>query len=109
MSSPTPASTLLGSECLVQRTKVPRPDVQGMAPEHRQGLRLVGQEFGQPPVSLAQIAGGAGGHYVAARPVAPAQLCLDVVDGQCRGRELLSAVHAPPLVSGKDLFALHDG
>ncbi len=81
----------------------------GIAPERGQGIGLVGEKFRQSPVSLAQIAGGAGGHYVAARPVAAAHLWLDVVDGQCLGRELLSAVHAPPLVSGKDCFALHDG
>ncbi len=81
----------------------------GVAPERGQGIGLVGEKFCQAPVSLAQIAGGAGGHYVAARPIAATHLWLDVVDGQCRGRELLSAVYAAPLVSGKDLFALHDG
>jgi hypothetical protein len=101
--------TLLGPECIVQRSKMPRPDVQGVTPERGQGIGLVGEKFGQPPVALAQIAGGAGGHYVAARLVAAAHLWLDVIDGQCRRRELLSAVHAAPLVSGKDLFALHDG
>ncbi len=103
------AATLLGCQCFVQRAKVPWPDVHGVQPEPGQGVRLVGQEFRQSPVSLAQIAGGAGGHYVAARPVTAAHLWLHVVDRQCRGRELHSAVHAPPLVSGKDLFALHDG
>jgi hypothetical protein len=103
------ASALLGPECVVQRTKMPRPDVKGVPPERGQGIGLVGEKFCQSPVTLAQIAGGAGGHYVAARPVAAAHLWLDVVDSECRWRELLSAVHAAPLISGKDLFALHDG
>ncbi len=103
------AAALLGRQCFVQRAEVPWPDVPGVQPERGQGVRLVGQEFRQSPVSLAQIARGAGGHYVAAGPVTAAHLCLHVVDRQCGGRELHSAVHAPPLVSGKDLFALHDG
>lgn len=94
---------------LVECAQVARPDVSREVPEVLQRLRFVEQEFHQTPVSLAQIAGGTGRHYVAAGAVAAARQGLDVVHRQRGGRELLTAVGAAPRIPLEDLLASHDG
>ncbi len=103
------ALALLGSDGLVERAHVPRPDVLGECLKVHQCGAFVEEKFGQSAVSFAQIACSAGSHYVAAGVIAAAHAWLHVVNGQQCGRELFSAVHAAPLVSSKYLFAFHDG
>ena len=88
---------------------MPRPDVEGELSKVRLRGRFIQQEVGETAMSLAQIAGGTGGHYVAARVVTAAHLRLHVIHPQ-RGRgELLAAVHAAPLVPLEDFLSFHDG
>ena len=102
------ATALPRHQCFVQRTEMAWPDVLREASEVGKRIRFLEQEVRQPPVSLAQIAGGTGGHYVAAGVVPAARLRLDVIDGECLRLELFAAVHAAPVVSGEDFLALHD-
>jgi hypothetical protein len=103
------ATTFLGPHRVVQCSQMTWPDVRGELAEVRQRLWFVEQKFRQPAMALAQIAGGAGGHYVAARAVAAAHLRLDMVNRQCSDLELEAAVHTAPVVPDEEIFAFHDG
>jgi hypothetical protein len=103
------ATAFLGTHCVVQRAQVTRPDVRGESTEVGQRVRFIEQKFREPAMSLAQIAGGAGGHYVAARAVAAAHLRLYMVNRQCSDLELEAAVHTAPVVPDEEIFAFHDG
>ena len=94
---------------LVEGAQVPRPDVSRALQKSCQRGGLVEQELRQPAVAFPQIAGGTGGHYVAAGAVAAMQLRLHMIDRQCGWRELLTAVHAPPVVPPEHCLAFHDG
>jgi hypothetical protein len=99
----------LGTHRVLQGPQMARPDVRRESTEVRQRLRLVEQEFREATMSLAQIAGGAGGHYVAARAVAAAHLGLHMINRQCSGLELQAAVHTAPVIPDEEIFAFHDG
>jgi hypothetical protein len=103
------ATAFFGAHRVIQCAQMARPDVRGKATEVRQRLRLVEQEFREATMSLAQIAGGAGGHYVAARTVAAAHLGLHMVNRQCSDLELEAAVHTAPVIPDEEIFAFHDG
>ena len=105
----TTSATSAGPQRLVQRADVAWPDVTRELPEVCERSGFVQQELGKPAVSLAKIAGGTGGHYVAARVVTAAHLRLHVIHGQRRRRELLSAVYAAPFVPFENFLAFHDG
>jgi hypothetical protein len=103
------AAAFLGAHCVVQCAPVSRPDVQREATEVRQRRRFIEQELGETAMSLPQIAGGASGHYVAARAVAAAHLGLHMVNRQCSDLVLEAAVHTAPVVPDEEIFAFHDG
>ena len=105
----TTSATSADSQRLVQRADVARPDVMRELPEVCERSGFIQQELDEPAVSLAKIAGGTGGHYVAARVVTAAHLRLHVIHGQRGRRELLSAVHAAPFVPLENFLAFHDG
>lgn len=98
-----------GADGLIQCPQMPGPDMPGVPPEIGQRGRFVEQEFRQSTVSLAQIAGGTGSHYVAAGPITAARLRLYVIDRQHHRRELHPAVDAAPLVPLEHSLSFHDG
>ena len=107
MTGVTPAAER--RQGLVEGAQMPRPDVSRALQKSCQRGGLVEQELRQPAVAFPQIAGGTGGHYVAAGAVAATQLRLHMIDRQCGWRELLTAVHAPPVVPPEHCLAFHDG
>lgn len=91
------------------RSPVPWPDIPGEAEEVPAGFRLLGQEIGEAPVALPQIAAGAGADYVPARVVPPAHTRFDMVDRELVCGEDQAAVDAPVPVAGKECLARERG
>jgi hypothetical protein len=83
--------------------------VTGELPEVGQRRWLIDEEVSQTAMSLPQIAGRTGRHYVAAGAIAATELRLHMINRQCRRRELRTAVDAPPLVPLEHSLSFHDG
>jgi hypothetical protein len=99
----------LGDQRVRDRSEMSRPHVDGQALEVGQRCGLVEQELGQTSMSLPQIAGGTGGHYVAAGLVAAAHLRLHMIKRELGADVLHAAVHTAPVIAEKAFVARHDG
>ncbi len=83
---------------------MPLPHMQRVAEEVLPGVPVVGEERGDASMCLARVAGPAGGHYVAPRPVSPANAGLNVVERERFQLVNHTAVHAPVMIAREDLF-----